>query len=125
MSNVSIKPDNLILRNRLLKIIRDFFQTNDFIEVHTPVLIKTLALEDHIDAVKCDAGYLRTSPELHMKRLLRSGCKRIFHIGSCFRNGEKGCLHNPEFTLLEWYVADFDYLDILNQTTELIRYISQ
>ncbi len=123
MSNVSAKHNNLILRSRLLKLIRDFFYVNDFIEVNTPIMVKTPALEDHIDAIRSGNGYLRTSPELHMKRLLQSDCDRIFQIGSCFRKGEKGRLHNPEFTMLEWYIVGFDYLDILEMITELIRYI--
>ncbi len=123
MSNALIRRDNLILRSQLLKLVRDFFYLNDFTEVCTPIIVKTPALEDHIDAVRCNNHYLRTSPELHMKRLLSADCKRIFQIGSCFRNGEKGRLHNPEFSMLEWYVAGFNYMDILNQTKELVRYV--
>ena len=67
--------------------------------------------------------FLRTSPEFHMKRLLSDGAERIFQIGSCFRAGEKGPLHNPEFTMLEWYRVGFDYNEILQETQQLLRRI--
>ncbi len=89
-------------------------------EVETPVRLPTPALELNIDAEPSGAGFLRTSPELHMKRLLAAGCDRIFQMGPCFRKGERGALHHPEYTMLEWYRANADYLDILRDTEELI-----
>lgn len=79
------------------------------------------AQELHIDAIRDGDMYLRTSPEFHMKRLLSDGADKIFQIGSCFRAGEKGPLHNPEFTMLEWYHVDYDYNDVLQETKLLIR----
>ncbi len=94
-------------------------------EVETPVRIPAPALELHIDAVPCDGEYLRTSPELHMKRLLAAGCDRIFQIGPCFRRHERGRIHNPEYTMLEWYRANADYHDILVDMRVLIKAVAR
>lgn len=125
-----MKPDNNILKNielrdLVLKSVRKFFAENNFREVLTPVRIKSPALEDFIDAIESEDQYLRTSPELHMKRMLCAGAQRIFQIGPCFRKGEKGHLHNPEFTMLEWYRADAGYLDILLDTRRMISAIAK
>lgn len=88
--------------------------------METPVRVRAPALETHIDAEPSGDRWLRTSPELHMKRLLADGFERIFQIGPCFRRGERGRLHHPEFTLLEWYRTGTDYLGILEDTRELL-----
>jgi lysyl-tRNA synthetase class 2 len=113
--------DNLILRARLLRLIRDFFDAREFIEVETPVKILAPAPEPHIDCPPCGNGFLRASPELQMKKLLALGMDKIYQIGPCFRDGEKGSRHNPEFTMLEWYRANGDYNDIANDMELLIR----
>ena len=121
------KTQNLIERARILRELRAFFDDRDYIEVETPVIVQPPAMELHIDAIptgrKRDgsvAGFLRTSPELHMKRLLAAGLKRIYQIGPCFRHGERGDRHNPEFTMLEWYESGGDYRSVLDTTTELL-----
>jgi lysyl-tRNA synthetase class 2 len=108
------------LKSGLLSSIRDFFHAHGYLEVETPVVVPTPALELHIDACRAGRDFLRTSPELHMKRLLCAGYERIFQVGPCFRAGERGNLHNPEFTMLEWYRAKADYMDILDETRELL-----
>ncbi len=113
------------VRSRLLKSIRTFFYECDFIEVDTPVRIPAPALEDYIDAVSAEGQYLRTSPELHMKRLLAAGCDKIFQIGPCFRKGEFGERHRTEFTMLEWYEAGIDYMSILEFTESMIKQASK
>jgi lysyl-tRNA synthetase class 2 len=110
----------LELRSRVLSAIRAFFLDRDFLEVETPVRLPTPALERHIDAEPSGAGFLRTSPELHMKRLLAAGHERLFQMGPCFRKGERGARHHPEYTMLEWYRANADYLEILRDTTDLL-----
>jgi len=124
MSLAGLKPV-LELRDRLLSATRLFFHERKYLEVETPVMVRTPALEQHIDAFQAGGGYLRTSPELHMKRLLAAGYERIFQIGPCFRAGERGRLHNPEFTMLEWYCAGADYMDILIETEALLKYVAQ
>jgi lysyl-tRNA synthetase class 2 len=118
-----LKPA-LELRSRILSSIRNWFSREGFIEVETPVRLPTPALELHIDAEPSGESFLRTSPELHMKRLLAAGYDRIFQMGPCFRKGERGSLHNPEYTMLEWYRANADYTDIMADTESLIAHIS-
>ena len=124
------KPDDLIrlekiksnleFRNRCIKELRNFFSANDFIEIETPIMIQSPAPEDYINAPQVGDFFLRTSPELHMKRLIAAGYNKIFQIGPCFRKGEIGTRHNEEFTMLEWYETGKDYNDILDFTRELL-----
>lgn len=107
-------------RSDLLGAIRAFFRERDFLEVTTPVRVPTPALEPHIIAVESEGGFLRTSPELHMKRLVAAGARRIFQIGPCFRAGEAGPRHNPEFTMLEWYESPGDDSTVLATTRKLL-----
>jgi len=112
-------------RSGLLAAIRGFFRKSGFIEVETPVRIPAPALERYINAIPADDQYLRTSPELHMKRLLADGVSPIFQMGPCFRAGEHGARHRPEFTMLEWYRTGAGYLDILADTEALVRQVAR
>lgn len=96
-------------RARIVQTIRAFFVTGDFLEVETPHRIPGNAPELHIDALPCADGFLHTSPELCMKRLLAAGYPRLFQICRCWRQGERGSRHLPEYTMLEWYRAGCDY----------------
>jgi len=107
-------------RSQVLSAVRDFFFRNDFVEVETPVRVPVPALELHIDAESAGEEYLRTSPELHMKRLLAAGLDPIFQVGACFRRGERGPRHRPEYTMLEWYRAGADSMDILADAKALL-----
>lgn len=111
-----------VLRQRqlLLQAIRRFFSDRGFLDVETPVRISAPALEANIDAEPAGGWWLRTSPELPMKRLLAAGYTRLFQMGPCFRRGERGSRHQPEFCMLEWYRAGADYRDILADTRELL-----
>ncbi len=120
MPTVSDRHARLDMRSRALMSIRRFFTERDYVEVETPVRIETPALELHIDAEPSGDRYLRTSPELHMKRLVCEGMERVFQMGPCFRRGERGRRHSPEYTMLEWYRRDADYLDILDETRALL-----
>ncbi len=114
-------PERLELRAQVLRRIRAFFDARGFVEVETPVRIAAPAPEPHIDCPPvATGGFLRASPELQMKKLLAAGMDKIYQIGPCFREGEKGSRHNPEFTMLEWYRAEADYLDILKDMEELV-----
>lgn len=107
-----MNSDFLAIRARVVREIRAFFDERGFIEVDTPVRIPAPAPEPHIDCPPCGGWYLRASPELQMKKLLAAGMERIYQIGPCFREGEHGRRHSPEFTMLEWYRANADYNDI-------------
>ncbi|MDP6522640.1 MAG: EF-P lysine aminoacylase EpmA [Kiritimatiellia bacterium] len=110
-------------RCQVLSAVRSFFLTNGFVEVETPVRIKCPALELNIDAEPSGSMYLRTSPELALKRVLAEGIDRVFELGPCFRKGERGAKHNPEYTMLEWYRRDADYLDILDDMRRLLPFV--
>lgn len=121
---MSAKPETLALRSRVLRAIREWFYAADFVEVETPLRIPQPALEATIDAEPSGDHWLRTSPELHMKRLVAAGNHRIFQLGPCFRQGERGRRHLPEFTMLEWYCAPGDYELIAEQTAGIIRHVA-
>lgn len=112
--------ENLILRSCLIREIRNFFFNKGFLETETPIVIKAPAPEDYINAPQTGALFLRSSPELHMKRLAAAGFEKIFQIGQCFRSGEIGRNHNVEFTMLEWYEADQNYMGLMNFLKEML-----
>ncbi len=94
----------------MMSALRQWFREAGFLEVESPVRLPCPALEDYIDAVPSGKGqWLRTSPELHLKRLLAAGYERIYEIGPCFRAGESGDHHRIEFTMLEWYRVGGDW----------------
>lgn len=118
-----MSKDSIVLRNAVMRSIRAFFYDRDYVEVETPVRVKTPCMELHIDAEASGDHFLRTSPEIYHKQLLTAGYPRIFEMGKCFRSGEFGPLHNPEYTMLEWYRADADYMEVLEDTKALLSCI--
>ena len=112
-----------VLRARavLLARIRSFFDERGFLEVETPLLSHDVVVDRHLDPLSVtlfddprqpEVGqklWLQTSPEFGMKRLLAAGMKSIYQITRAFRGGEVGDLHNPEFTMVEWYRVGDDY----------------
>lgn len=118
------KAANLAARATILRRTREFFCTEGYLETDTPLLIPAPAPEAHIDAIAAGEGFLHTSPELCMKRLLAAGYPKIFQICHCWRRGERGSRHLPEFTMLEWYRAGSDYTDLMDDCTRLIREVA-
>ncbi len=112
-------------RARVLQVIRQFFAAREFLEVETPVRLRAPAPEIHMDAEPSGDRFLRTSPELHMKRLLAAGYSRIFQVGPCFRRGERGHQHHPEYCMLEWYRAHGDSNDILVDAKALVAFLAR
>jgi lysyl-tRNA synthetase class 2 len=96
-------------RHTALRAIRAFFDERGFIEVETPTAVRSPGMELHLEALEVlgvsGPHWLRTSPEYHLKRLLGAGMSRIYELGKAYRRGERGSLHEPEFTMLEWYRA--------------------
>jgi lysyl-tRNA synthetase class 2 len=119
--SLSRKRKTLAARARIIHEMRNFFVEGGYLEVETPLRIPAPAPEAHIDAIPSGNWFLHTSPELCMKRLLAAGCDRIFQVSHCWREGERGARHLPEFTMLEWYRAEADYRDLMEECEALIR----
>ena len=103
----------------MIQAIRGFFLERDFLKSNA-CRIPAPAPESHINAVAEGEWFLDTSPELCMKRLLAAGYPKIFQICRCFRAGERGDFHLPEFTLLEWYRTGTDYRALMDDCESLI-----
>ena len=118
------------MRARVLSRIREFMQRRAILEVETPVLhpggnpdpnIHSLTAEVNLPfAGSARTYYLHTSPEFAMKRLLAAGSGPIYQICRVFRDNEAGRLHQPEFTMLEWYRPGFDHHDLMHEMDELL-----
>lgn len=121
---MSVQKSNLWSRAGIIQSIRRFFINQGFLEVETPNLIPQPVPEAHIDLLSTSRGFLHPSPEVCMKRLLSAGFPRIFQICKCYRDGERGDLHLPEFTLLEWYRADADYNALMADCEAMINFVS-
>jgi elongation factor P--(R)-beta-lysine ligase len=109
----------LVERGRILAALREYFAEERFLEVETPLRVKAPGVDAHVDALRAEGGFLITSPELHLKRLLVGGLPRIYQLGRVFRAGELGSLHQPEFTMLEWYRA-FSGEEAVRRDTEAL-----
>lgn len=108
-------------RAELLQTIRTFFRERDVLEVQTAVVGQHTVTDVNIESIAVgSSGYLQTSPEYQMKRLLAAGAPSIYQLGPVFRAGEQGRLHNPEFLLLEWYRLGFDDVALMAEVAALI-----
>ena len=113
----------------MLADIRGYFADEGVLEVETPLLGQGIGTDINLDffttRYSLPSGgktlFLQTSPEFAMKRLLASGSGSIFQICKAFRNGEAGRLHNPEFTLLEWYRIDFDLTRLMMDIDKFLQ----
>ena len=114
-----IKP-NLERRALINHFTRAFFREQGFLEVETPIRVPGVAPEQHITPFESEGWFLSTSPELYMKRLLSTGYNKLFQVSHCFRKGERGQHHNPEFTMLEWYRTGADYMQMIHDTELLV-----
>jgi lysyl-tRNA synthetase class 2 len=118
----------LLRRGEIVRALRAFFADRAFVEVETPALQVSPGNETHIQAFatelahadRRDRRYLRTSPEFACKKLLAAGEPRIVEFARVFRNGERGPLHHPEFTMLEWYRANEPYDRLMDDGMALI-----
>src|SRR4051794_23613429 len=120
----------LLQRNRIAAAVRGWFEREGFIEVDTAALQVSPGNETHLHAFATEligpGGerrelYLRTSPEFACKKLLAGGETRIFDFAQGFRNRERGALHHPEFTMLEWYRANEPYETLMDDCAALLR----
>ncbi len=124
----------LLARGRIKTAIRAWFETQGFIEVDTACLQVSPGNETHLHAFKTELVgtdlsrrdlYLHTSPEFAMKKLLAAGERQIFTFAPVFRNRERGALHSPEFTMLEWYRAGAHYEALWEDCSALVKIAAQ
>ncbi|EKE06916.1 MAG: hypothetical protein ACD_18C00238G0002 [uncultured bacterium] len=133
--HISKNIDILKKRFEIIKLIREFFWSKNFIEVETPLLIKYPGQEPNISAIETIfhneqkqefRGYLHTSPEYAMKKMLAAGFQNIFYLGKTFRDEESfGGTHNPEFTMLEYYRTGVDMFILMKDVEELFKFLEE
>ena len=124
----------LIKRACILRLVREFFISKNFIEVETPLVVHAAGQEPYLDPFEVKflgpthnpvSSFLITSPEYAHKKLLASGFKKTFEITRSFRGGEPwGGTHNPEFTMIEWYHAGADYKQTMKETEEMVYFVA-
>ncbi len=116
--------NNLEYRAQSLKEVRTFFDARGVMEVDTPLLSPYAPIDTHIDLFDVDLngkrGYLHSSPEYGMKKLLAEGSGDIYQLGHVFRKDEVGRLHRPEFTMIEWYRTETTFSSFLEENLELL-----
>jgi lysyl-tRNA synthetase class 2 len=126
----SDRRPRLEARGRIRRAIRSWFEGNGFTEVETAALQVSPGNEAHLHAFATQALslgggaaplYLHTSPEFACQKLLASGETKIFDFARVFRNRERGPLHHPEFTMLEWYRANQAYDSVANDCLNILR----
>lgn len=118
-------PETQRARAALLRRIREFFAGRGVLEVQTPVLSGAGTVDPNIDSWRAESAaygtrWLHTSPEFAMKRLLAAGSGPIYQVAAVFRDGERGRLHNPEFTMLEWYRPGFTLRQLMEEVAVLV-----
>jgi lysyl-tRNA synthetase class 2 len=131
-----VRP-RLALRHHASDQVRAYFRAQRFLEAETPAIVTCPGLDVHLSAfgvlghmqatasgLPTPYGFLITSPEFHMKRLLVGGVNRCFQLARCLRAGEVGRQHQPEFTMVEWYRAWAGLDDVLADTEHLVRAVS-
>ncbi|MBP6218279.1 MAG: EF-P lysine aminoacylase GenX [Oligoflexales bacterium] len=119
-------------RNALTRSFRCFFEERSYEEIVTPIVVHCPGTETYLDYFETHwldqrknkhSMWLRSSPELHMKKALAFGLPAIFQLAPCFRNGgELGPWHNPEFTMLEWYKVGLSFHEMIQETQDLLHY---
>ena len=131
MSGLDWRPsasiETLRVRALMLRRARKYFARTGALEVETPVVVRAAVTDLHLESLSVcradgmGAGFLHTSPEYAMKRLLCAGAPDIYQICHVFREGERGRLHNPEFTMVEWYRLGIDHHALMTDVEGLLR----
>ncbi|MGA2654635.1 MAG: elongation factor P--(R)-beta-lysine ligase [Gammaproteobacteria bacterium] len=115
--------ENLKTRAQVMQKIRNFFADRNVLEVETPLFYPSTVTDPVQKAFQLGDCFLQTSPEYAMKRLLAAGSGDIFQICKAFRDDEVGRIHNPEFTMLEWYRIGFNLENLMDETSDLLQLI--
>ena len=122
--------DVLRLRAGLLARVREHFAREGVLEVETPALVRAPVTDVHLETLRVvddgttadsAVGFLQTSPEYAMKRLLCAGAPDLYQVAHVYRAGERGRRHNPEFTMVEWYRHGFDHHALMRDVEALVR----
>ena len=124
MTQRSAANETLEARGELLRRLRLFFYDRGFVEVETPLLAAEVIPELHIEPPRIGGQFLQASPELHMKRLVAAGMRKIFQVTRSFRDDELGRLHCPEFTIVEWYRTGDDLQSGMQLLDELCQTVA-
>ncbi|KKQ26927.1 MAG: Translation elongation factor P Lys34:lysine transferase [Candidatus Magasanikbacteria bacterium GW2011_GWC2_37_14] len=134
LSHLQKNKQNLELRFAILKAIRGFFSAENFVEVEVPLIVKLPGQEPNLSPIKVNIhnergeefnGFLHTSPEYTMKKLLAVGWEKIFYLGKTFRDQESfGGTHNPEFTMCEWYRTNEDMFKLMDDLENLFNFVA-
>ncbi len=129
--NNQIYIDHLKMWNRFIQLTRQFFESNDFLEVNTPSLLVSPGTEPYIDFIPVKATqnnrvhnlYLPSSPEYSLKKLLSLSTGPIFEIRPCYRDNESSGLHRTEFFMLEWYIPQMPFAELMDFTLRYINWL--
>jgi lysyl-tRNA synthetase class 2 len=128
--NYADRRPRLLMRAKIVKALRGFFEREDFVEIEPSALQVSPGNETHISAFSTDFQplggdpsrlYLHSSPEFDCKKLLAAGEERIFSLAHVFRNGERSRFHHPEFTMLEWYRAKTPYRALIDDCAAILQ----
>ena len=129
--NYAKQLPHLVKRQKMVKMVRDYFDNEGFFEVETPALEVSPGMEVHLKAFATELEepftgdmkklYLHTSPEFCMKKLLVAGLPKIYQLAKVFRNGERSTHHHPEFCMIEWYRAGDDYYKLMEDCVYLLQ----
>lgn len=133
LAHLQKNKKQLELRFAILKLIREFFWSQGFTEVESPAIVRLPGQEPNLSPMSVIIhnergekffGYLHTSPEYTMKKMLAAGWKKIFYLGKCYRDYESfGGMHNPEFTMLEFYRTGVDMFRLMDDLDRLFNFI--
>jgi len=115
-----MNPAGVRARAQLLRAIRAWFADHGYLEVPTATLVPSPAMEEFLFPIAAGSGFLRTSPEFALKRVIAAGLPRIYEIGPCFRDREVGPWHATEFTMLEWYRAGAALSDLMDEVEAIV-----
>lgn len=135
VDHIAKNKELLELRFEITRVIREFFWQEGFLEVETPLILRLPGQEPYLNPMKVSVhdergteyhGYLHTSPEYAMKKMLAAGFTKIFSICKTFRDHESfGGTHNPEFTLIEWYRSKADFWELMQDIESLFQYLQK
>lgn len=135
ITDLAAKKEILEARFAIIKAVRDWFNQAGFIEVDTPILVRLPGQEPYLSPMRVNfhnergdefTGYLHTSPEYALKKMLAAGFEKVFSLGKVFRDCESfGGTHNPEFTMIEWYRAGEDFYALMDDVENLCKVLGK